>query len=237
MKRIVILTLFFLGFFFQTSSALSYTDSKRDTIVIDSIALTQHLSHTFARFYPLSLLQRIYAYRKKMEADSIHGLGGIKGQYESFSNTITDAPPHLFGINPFIRIYGKEDNYTVVRKFDDLQFPDSLKYKFKEQFQLFKQTYPRKKTAIHKLTEDLENFQANTIHKPRIFTIIDKKFNGDISAYAKSLFDQSILLDASKYQKFLRKPSSFKLANDPGVQFIVYLELYRLWLKQQQEEE
>ena len=65
MKRIVILTLFFLGFFFQTSSALSYTDSKRDTIVIDSIALTQHLSHTFARFYPLSLLQRIYAYRKK----------------------------------------------------------------------------------------------------------------------------------------------------------------------------
>lgn len=86
-----------------------------------------------------------------------------------------------------------------------------------------------------KLTQDLQKFQEEAVRYPTFYATIARDYNGDIKAYVDDMFKNSILLDGTKHQRFLRKPSSFKIANDLGVQFVIGIAMYRLWMKEQTE--
>ena len=229
-----------LALFLSSLSILNAKGKEQNDInPEDSAAISKLSQSTFVDIYPFHLLKRIFMYRKKMETgtskDSISFYGQI---YDGNNDEPADySTADGFYIHTDTEIVGSGDRFYTWRKYDDINFPDSLKKEFKTRFIIYKRAFPKKKQAMQNLVESLKDFQQHAKHFPLFYGTIKKDFKGNIDAYVKHMFNQSILLDASKYQKFLRKPSSFKLANDPGVQFIVGLELYRLWLKQQQEEE
>ena len=70
-------------------------------------------------------------------------------------------------------------------------------------------------------------------NKPLFFAEIHQKYNDDIEAYVKDMFNTSVLIDDKQNQRFLRKPSAEKLQNDAGVKFVIGVALYKLWLTQQ----
>ena len=201
----------------------------------DSIAFNKYLNTTFEQYFPLSLLQRIYSYRHQYE------LGNKPDSISVYIEQVTADKPADYARNGLsMNTYTDTEmvgtgGFMSWAKFDNIHFPDSLKIGFKSQYALFKKAYPRKKVAKKELVSQLQAFEQMATQKPTFFAEIKKSYNGNIKAYVDDLFDKSFLLDGTEFQRFLRKPSAFKLANDMGVQFIVGINLYRLWLKQEEE--
>jgi len=63
---------------------------------------------------------------------------------------------------------------------------------------------------------------------PGIYEEINKKFKGNIDNYVKKLFEESVLVDQEKFQKFLDKPKMKTLSEDPGFKLMMsFLDAYR----------
>ena len=210
---------------------------QNDSLTKDSISFNKFLNTTtFEKYYPFKLLQRLFIYRRNFENGNKPDSAFVAVSRLINGAKITDRALDGFGTNTGIEMEGTGTLLTVP-KFDDIQFPDSIKLDFVFGFNSFKRQYPRKKVAMLELIHQLEEFEKEAKHFPNFYATIEQEYKGDISAYAKDLFNKSILLDGTKYARFLRKPSSSKLASDMGVQFIIGINLYRLWLKQEAEKE
>jgi hypothetical protein len=59
-----------------------------------------------------------------------------------------------------------------------------------------------------------------TDQQPAMLTEINKKYKGDFSAYANTLFDKSIFASAEKVNAFLDKPSAKALDKDPATKLL-----------------
>ena len=230
--------LFILTTFLPARSSDSLNASQ-DTLVLCQTAFNKYLDHnTFAEYYPIAMLQEIFVYRQKFEADTVHA-SSILSESDAAAYMSADRAQTQWG--PFVwtdtKLIGHEYGPSPAgfRKYDDIQFPDSIKRLFMGYFRLFKQAYPKKKVLAQKLTQALQKFQEEAVRYPTFYATIAHDYNGDIKAYVDDMFNSSILLDGTKHQRFLRKPSSFKMANDLGVQFVIGIAMYRLWMKEQAE--
>ena len=206
----------------------------------DSIEFERNLSNSFAAYYPISLLQRIYTYMAKYEADKPEDryVRSVVGEYNGGNCKPADSAQDglaFMNFTPTVMI-GKEQGFAQShRHYDDRAFPDTLRRVFKQCFKNFRYEYPKKRNAMRRTIEQLEAFSKVSEHRPKFFVNIDQQYGGDISAYVKDMYDQSCLLDGKQFQRFLRKPSAIKLQNDMGVQFVIGIALYRLWMKEQTE--
>ena len=120
-----------------------------------------------------------------------------------------------------------------VRTFDNVEFPDTIRRWFTDCFHRYKHFNQRKKVAKKVLVQNLQGFKKEAKHFPTFYSTISRDYHGDVNAYVNDMFKQSIVLQGRRHDRFLRKPSSFKMANDLGVQFIIGIAMYRLWMKEQ----
>lgn len=206
----------------------------------DSIEFERHLSNTFAAYYPIFLLQSIYLYMTKYEADKPKEryVRSVVGEYNEGNCKPADSAQDglaFMNFTPTVMV-GKEQGFAQShRHYDDRAFPDTLRLVFKQCFKNFRHEYPKKRNAMRRTIEQLEEFSKVSNHKPKFFVDIAHQYDGDISAYVKDMYDQSCLLNGKQFQRFLRKPSAVKLQNDMGVQFVIGIALYRLWIREQAE--
>ena len=202
----------------------------------DTRAYEQYLSKTFAQYYPFSMLQRVYKYLY-----AYHNEGGTEDRYVFTDDSkgrgdTGNWEPADKGVSVPIATYqvGKERGFvTSQRHYDDRAFPDSLRFIFKQGYADFRYKYPRKSVAQKELVVLLTSFNKLANNKPLFFAEIHKDYNDDIEAYVKNMFKTSVLIDDKQNQRFLRKPSAEKLRNDAGVNFVIGVTLYKLWLTQQ----
>ena len=90
-----------------------------------------------------------------------------------------------------------------------------------------------KSALAQSLVSNLLQFKNNATHFPTFYATIAHDYKGNIEVYVNDMLKKSILLDIGRHDRFLRKPSSFKMANDLGVQFVIGIAMYRLWMKEQ----
>lgn len=206
-------------------------------VVDDASAFKQYLSHTFAQYYPMSVLQRMYRYMDAYSKDTISNRYVVTESVENFGWAVADMPekgPIYFVSPPATFMVGKEQGFrSGYRHYDDKAFPDTLHYVFKLAHSDFQNKFPKKKVAQKELVENLIAFNKVAHNKPLFFAEIHQNYNDNVSDYVKELFDKSILVNEKHYQRFLRKPSVEKLQNDMGVRFVICIAMYELWLKQQ----
>lgn len=116
--------------------------------------------------------------------------------------------------------------------YDSKRFPHRLSNAFLNQvrsFQLNNRYEAKRNKAL--LVRQLTAFDSLSHNKPLFFSTIYGKFGGDIKAYVDYLYKRSFLTNCFRLNTFMRWPSAKKIEQDPGVQFIMGLALYELWLK------
>ena len=227
------LTLLVLSLFFPFCSAQKVNDN-------DTQAYEQYLSNTFAQYYSLSALQRVYKYLYTYQKEDPKG----KDRYflvdkSNGGGDIVLWEPADKEVELPIATYliGKDQGYSTSRRhYDDRAFPDSIRLILKSRYARFRRHYHRKSVAQKELIEALKAFDRTAHNKPLFFADTHKAYNNDIEAYVKDMFKTSILIDNRQNQRFLRKPSAEKLQNDAGVRFVIGVALYKLWLTQQVED-
>ncbi len=204
----------------------------------DTSAFKQYLSHTFAQYYPMSVLQRMYRYMNAYSKDTISNRYVVTESNENFGWAVADMPaegPISFA-TPATYMVGKEQGFrSGYRHYDDKAFPDTLQYVFKLAHSDFRSQYPKRRVAEQELVKNLTAFSKAAHNKPLFFAEIHQKYDDDITTYVKDIFSKSILVNEKHYQRFLRKPSVEKLQNDMGVRFVISMAMYELWLKQESE--
>ncbi len=229
MRTKLYLTLLVLSLFFPFCSAQKVNDN-------DTQAYEQYLSKTFAQYYPFSVLQRVYKYLYSYQKDGCTDDRYVFTDDSKGRGDTGNWEPADKGVSVPIATYqvGKERGFvTSQRHYDDRAFPDSLRFIFKQGYADFRYKYPRKSVAQKELVVLLTSFNKLANNKPLFFAEIHKDYNDDIEAYVKNMFKTSVLIDDKQNQRFLRKPSAEKLQNDAGVNFVIGVALYKLWLTQQ----
>ena len=235
MKRFILLT--WILILFSPINAQEEASIWQDSIAEDTVAFNKYLNDTFAEYFPIHMLQRVFAYRIKFEADTANsGLkyiaedygGSLTGQYADYSGNTNSTFVHTD-----TRMVGTEEGFGCgVRTFDNIEFPDTVRRWFTDCFHRYKHFNRRKKVAKDDLVQNLQGFQKEAMHFPTFYTTILRDYHGDINAYVNDMFKHSIVLQGRRHDRFLRKPSSFKMANDLGVQFVIGIAMYRLWMKE-----
>ncbi len=227
MRTKLYLTLLVLSLFFPFCSAQKVNDN-------DTQAYEQYLSNTFAQYYPFSVLQRVYKYLYSYQKDGCTDDRYVFTDDSKGRGEMGNWVPAGEGFPPATYLVGKEQGFaTSNRHYDDRAFPDSIRFIFKQGYADFRYKYPRKSVAQKELIEALTAFNKMASNKPLFFAEIHQKYNDDIEAYVKDMFKTSVLIDDKQNQRFLRKPSAEKLQNDAGVNFVIGVALYKLWLTQQ----
>ena len=203
----------------------------------DSIVYEQYLSKTFAQYYSLPLLQKIYKYMDAYSKNNADDRYVLKESHDNPGWALANKAPFgaLSGSESTVMVGtdGGGGSFRSYRFYDDRAFPDSLRTAFKFAYSDFRSKYPKKSVAQKDLVEALTAFSKTAHNKPLFFADIHNSYNDDIKAYVKDMFKTSILIDNKQNQRFLRKPSAEKLQNDAGVKFVIGVALYKLWLKQQ----
>lgn len=215
-------------------------DLISDSLTKDSVAFKMYLDGTtFAECYPISLLQSVFKYRQRIENESTCRADDLYSQTEADNYEPSDHAQTFWG--PYVwtdtKMIGVESSgvSSTFRDYDDIQFPDSIRRLFVGYFYRYKHAFPRKKALAQSLVSNLLQFKNNATHFPTFYATIAHDYKGNIEVYVNDMLKKSILLDIGRHDRFLRKPSSFKMANDLGVQFVIGIAMYRLWMKEQTE--
>ena len=231
MKKIS-LCLFLMAFF--TISVMGQPSSKDD-----AQAYEMYLSKTFAKYYPISVLQRIYKYMDVYSKDSalLKDRYVLTDEKRLFDGNAVSADHAAEGpilcYTPTIMVGKGQNHVRSDRHYDDRAFPDTLRYVFKMAYNDYRSKYPKKRVAQDETITLLKSFDQNSENKPLFFADIHQVYHDDIDAYVKDIFSKSLLVSDKQNQRFLRKPSAEKLKNDIGVRFVIGVALYKLWLTQQ----
>lgn len=223
MKKIFVLFLLALSV-----SASARTAERADSLGTDSAVFVDCLSNTFAKFYNLSLLQRIYEHLVWFEKDTLRSDSYVFTGKESVYKMAVpvDRANDAWGTRNANELVGTEEYYHVNRTLENPKFPDSLRTAFNECFHECRKGSPKQKIAIKELIAGIEAFDSLPGAKPSFYVDIRTKFDGNIEAYAKDIYKNSFLLNASCWQRFLRHPSAQQMREDPGVRFVFSLKSY-----------
>ena len=63
--------------------------------------------------------------------------------------------------------------------------------------------------------------------RPLVFTDIWRDYGGDIERYVDDIYDRSILINHKRMTNFCNYPRVKTFISDPGVRFVISMELYR----------
>ena len=99
----------------------------------------------------------------------------------------------------------------------------------------YRASYADKGAEKRRLVQALTAFDTAAVNKPVFFSEIYGKFKGNIGKYVDHLYKHSILCSKSRMDKFVRYPKAEELQKDPGVQFVIGMALYELWIKDVRE--
>ncbi len=116
-------------------------------------------------------------------------------------------------------------------KASDSENRDKLCKRIRKQISSYQHAETDKNTDKEELVRQITAFDSLSHNKPLFFSTIYGKFGGDIKAYVDYLYKRSFLTNRFRLNTFMRWPSAKKIEQDPGVQFILGLALYELWLK------
>lgn len=202
MRTRLYLTLFVISLFSHFCSAQKVNDN-------DTQAYEQYLSNTFAQYYPLSALQRIYKYLYAYQEEGPRG----KDRYilvdkSNGGGDIVLWEPADKEVELPIATYlvGKDQGFSTSRRhYDDRAFPDSIRLILKSRFARFRRHYHKKSVAQKELVEALTAFSKTAHNKPLFFADIHNSYNDDIEAYVKDIFKTSILIDNRQISAILTK--------------------------------
>ena len=77
----------------------------------------------------------------------------------------------------------------------------------------------------------LKDFRLRSKKLPTIYSLIDKKYGGDVDAYVDDLFDKSVFSSKRRLKRFIRFVSSDKkLLRDPLVLYWTSMVQYNVLL-------
>ncbi|MEG2156659.1 MAG: S46 family peptidase [Bacteroidaceae bacterium] len=79
------------------------------------------------------------------------------------------------------------------------------------------------------LSHSIERFREEASALPSFYTIIDKKYKGKASRYVDMMFDESILLNQEKYQKYLSNPTERPIIKDEFIRYLYSIKLYAFY--------
>mgnify|MGYP000532515058 CR=1 FL=1 len=99
----------------------------------------------------------------------------------------------------------------------------------------YRASYKDEGVEKRRLVLALTAFDTVAVNKPVFFSEIYGKFKGNIGKYVDHLYKHSILCSKSRMDKFVRYPKAEELQKDPGVQFVIGMALYELWIKDVRE--
>lgn len=232
MKTIKIMLL--LAVLLVSTNPVFSQETSGNVCVADSVIYARHLNDTFEKYYPINLILKIYVYLlQSTPSDSAKNVkvsvqrtnrgcnytDECKDYYAGFAAGGSDGPV----------LVGTDEGTGIVRRMEDSMFPDKLRWPFQHGLRACMKEYHKKSTK-NAFVQKLISFKGEAVHRPTVFNTIDSLYGGDVNLYAKNLFKKSILLNVHRNDRFIRKPSAEKFITDPGVQFLISLAKYRLWM-------
>lgn len=226
---LILFTLFFMAIYASASQSA-------DTIVISPTPADTAAFRDYLR--PCSLIKAahiptlIKIYRnlgKPKSPDNVLVLYG---------NFITSGSLPRHSTEPYFPIYNPVTDVGDIRgrivatcETDNERFPNILRRKLRNTFNFYRQTHKDTRADKELLVRQLTAFDSLSQNKPLFYSTIYGKFGGNIKAYVDDLYKRSILTNRYRLNTFIFWPSAEKLERDPGVQLILGLALYELWLK------
>ena len=110
---------------------------------------------------------------------------------------------------------------------DNPRFPTRLHYFFKcSSLRYYKKFYKERSKEKERLMLYLQKLNAQE-ERPLVFTDIWRDYGGDIEQYVNDLYDRSILTSHKRLNRFCLRPRVKTFVSDPGVRFVISMELYR----------
>ncbi len=100
----------------------------------------------------------------------------------------------------------------------------------------YRASYTDKSAEKRRLVQALAAFDTAAVNKPVFFSEIYGKFKGNIGKYVDHLYKRSILCNQRRMDTFRVYPKKAEdFQKDPGVQFVIGMALYELWIKDVRE--
>lgn len=126
--------------------------------------------------------------------------------------------------------------YNWQRTGDSAHLSRQLKKRMKAEIGAYRQQAGDLDSARQALAADLVAFDTCSHNKPLFFRLL-KSQETTPATFATEIYTRSILTTPHLLKAFMKRPSAEALRRDPGVQLILGLALYELWLKRGGEAE
>ena len=217
--------------------------SLAQTATRDTLAFRHMLSdgETISKYVPMATLAGAYAYIRERypPSSSSSSLTGFSpANYDGYYTNYTyihrvDRP------SDFVRDDDLEAGlswgstaYIPATKENQLLLPLQRLY---DSAKAYRASYKDESVEKRRLVQALAAFDTAAANKPVFFSEIYGKFKGNIGKYVDHLYKHSILCNQRRMDKFVRYPKAEDLQKDPGVQFVIGMALYELWIKDVRE--
>ena len=213
------------------------------TAVRDTLAFRHMLSdrEAISKYVPMATLSGAYAYirdRYPPSSSSSSLIGFSPANYDGYYTNYTyihrvDRP------SDFVR----DDDLEAGLNWESTAFiPDNKEnqlllplQRLYDSAKAYRASYTDRDAEKQRLVQALMAFDTAAVNKPVFFSEIYGKFRGNIGKYVDHLYRRSILCSMSRMDKFVRYPKAEDLQKDPGVQFVIGIALYELWIKDVRE--
>lgn len=127
-------------------------------------------------------------------------------------------------------------NYNWQRTGSTTRLPRQLKKRMRAEIEAYRQKAGDPDRARQTLTANLEAFDSLSRNKPLFFRLL-KSQGMTPATFATEIYTRSMLTTPQLLKTFMKRPTAEALRRDPGVQFVLGLALYELWLKRGGEAE
>lgn len=176
------------------------------------------------------IYQRLNTHFTKDEMWRVGGKREAPGAPGIVTYTLMDRPSGGdVGQNYDLIVYGR---WPGESRLDSFMFPDSLYGEIKQAIAQARECGIGLRAERDSLIKNLTDFSKVATHFPVFFIDIDNHFHGNIDKYVRNLYRKSIFCNQMRLTLFARKPTTQKLLNDPGVQFVISLLRYEQWIKE-----
>ncbi len=76
------------------------------------------------------------------------------------------------------------------------------------------------KAEKKKLVRQLETYRDTATVGPTIYAEIDEEYDGDVRRYVDALFDNSVMTNGRRMERFVKVPTVLRMRRDMGLQFV-----------------
>ena len=229
MLRFVIFVLFFFVY--------SFSESQVNSIQRDTLAFRQYFSENIGTRTDLQALMQLYhrlsATYTKAEREQVSSKLSPPGDVGGGSEIHWNDRGYITYVG--FKDAGNWNAYPGYGRLDNFLFPDTLREPLMRNIYRYRYDYKQRATDKAALVEALRAFDSVAVHKPVFYADIYSTFKGDYKKYVDHLYKRSFLCNNQRMTLFARRPEKVKIQEDPGVQFVIGMALYELWIKDVRE--